>query len=670
MGHVYRVRHNVLNAEYALKMLSREQATESAARLFQREAGAIKILSHPNLVRIYDVGLHGGKLPYYAMELLVGRDLAKIIRDTGPIAPMQAASIFKEVCAGLEYVHARGIVHRDIKPSNILLLEKPGSSGERVKIVDFGIVSFITTKRSDDQTEDVHGTPMYMSPEQCMGKTVDARSDIYSLGCTMFEALTGNVPFNGKTPTDTMKMHLRDAAPTLREKADGKEFPEAWETIIAKTMAKDPADRYQTMDEISNKLSEILSIDKLSTAAPGVSINGKSNNNQSGSAASEMAKRKTLLIGAGAVVGLAVLLALGFGHSHEPAPPAGVKAEQSTTTKPAAEVMAPQTGPASLTSTKPFASDVIDGGKMVRKFDLPTDVLIGWFRTRQSDIPVKASGELKYPTNVHLTFTPSDIVGKYPFCLRRFQPDDIRGLKFDPTACTDQIFKATARFRGVRKLSIADCKQLTAASCETLKSFQNLSSFDASNTNFTGPQLAQAGIWSKIDSLTLSSANNIGPLLKQFDGTKHLQRLVVSNSKLTSAEIKAIAKLTELRELDISQNKLSKQDATILSALNHMTDLHLAATGLTGADLELFKDMKYLTYLDFSGNHMTSKDLANLTNMFECTELDLRDTDLNASIVENLRGYGSLKKLHIGSAKLKAGDLKKIKDGLPLVQVD
>jgi serine/threonine protein kinase len=266
MGHVYRVRHNVLNAEYALKMLSLEQAGEEASRLFQREAGAIKILSHPNLVRIYDVGLHGGRQPYYAMELLVGRDLARAIRDSGPLPPVQAAAIFSEVCAGLEYVHKKGIVHRDIKPSNIFLLEKAGSSGERVKVVDFGIVSFTQAKRSDDKSEDIHGTPFYMSPEQCMGEIVDARSDIYSLGCTMYEALTGNLPFSGKSPTETMEMQVRTPAPTLSEKGGGREYPAAWETIIAKSMAKDPADRFQSMAEISDKLAEVMRADQSARA--------------------------------------------------------------------------------------------------------------------------------------------------------------------------------------------------------------------------------------------------------------------------------------------------------------------------------------------------------------------------------------------------------------------
>jgi len=685
MGHVYRVRHNTLNAEYALKMLSREQANEEASRLFQREAGAIKILSHPNVVRIYDIGLHGGALPFYAMELLQGRDLGKIIRDSGPLSPTQAASIFIEVCAGLGYVHERGIIHSDIKPSNIFVLDKVGASGAKVKVVDFGIVSFTRTKYSDDQSEDIHGTPFYMSPEQCMGQSVDSRSDIYSLGCTMFEALTGNLPFIGKNPNETMEMQVRDKAPTLSEKAGGHEFPEVLEAIIAKTMAKEPAERYQTMAQLAQELGGVISSAKWSMAmTPGSNPAAQPN----GPEKSKIQKSKAMIIGAAAVAGIAVLGGIAMlcaphgktdpkaaktpgadaGHSKGPSP--GAKPETPIIPGPSDEMPTGQKVTTSLISKRPFSSNVIVGGKMFRMFDMPTDVVVGLFRTRQSEPPVRACGLLKYPMTAHITFTPSDIVGKYPDCLKRFQPGDIHSLKLYPEVCNDQIFKATANIADVKRLSVAGCKQLTDASYETLKSFGKLTWFDASETNLGGTQLAQAGIWSKIEVMTLSSANNVIPVLTELESSKQLQRLVLSKSKLTSEDIKAISKLPQLTELDISQNKLTKQDLVTLGTLVHLTDLHIAETGLTGSDLEPLKKFKYLVYLDLSGDHLTSKDLANLIEMFELTELDLQDTDLDASIVDVLRGYGSLKKLHIGSKKLKRGDLEKIRDGLPLVRVN
>jgi Leucine-rich repeat (LRR) protein len=261
-------------------------------------------------------------------------------------------------------------------------------------------------------------------------------------------------------------------------------------------------------------------------------------------------------------------------------------------------------------------------------------------------------------------------VGKCPDCLKRFQPGDIYGLRLDPKACSDQIFKATTNIGNIKRLSLAGCKQLTDASYETLKNFSSLAWFDASDTNLGGAQLAQAGIWSKIEVVTLSSAKDVMPVLAQLETSRHLIRLGLANSKLTSKEIHAVAKLTQLSGLDISQNKLTKQDLATLGTLEDLTDLHIAETGLTISDLEPLKNFKHLVSLDFSGNHLTNKDLTNLIDMNEYAELDLQDTGLDASIVNVLRGYGSLKKLHIGSKKLKDGDLEKITDGLPLVKVN
>ncbi len=690
MGHVYRVRHNTLNAEYALKMLSEEQANEEASRLFQREAGAIKILSHPNVVRIYDIGLHGGKLPYYAMELLVGRDLGRIIRDSGPLSPTQAASIFMEVCAGLGYVHERGIIHSDIKPSNIFILDKVGASGAKVKVVDFGIVSFTRTKNSDNQSEDIHGTPFYMSPEQCMGQPLDARSDIYSLGLTMFEALTGNLAFVGKSPTETMEMQVRNTAPTLSEKAGGHEFPEVLETIIAKTMAKEPADRYQTMDQLSQALAEVISAAKWSKAMTPAGAPAAQTAQPGSQAQSKTPKSKAMIIGAAAVAGIAVIGGIAMlctphaktdtkagaakdadtGHPLGPLPSVGSGLQKPIIPGASDEMPTGQKVTVSLMSKRPFSSNVIVGGKMFRMFDMPTDVVIGLFRTRQSEPPVRACGLLKYPMTTHITYTPSDIVGKYPDCLKRFQPGDIHSLRFYPQACNDQILRATTNIGGVKRLSLAGCNELTDASYETLKSFSDLTWFDASDTNLGGPQLAQAGIWSKIEVMTLSSANSVTPLLEQLKGSKQLQRLGLSKSNLGAEEIHAIAKLPQLTELDISQNKLSKQDLITLGTLNHLTDLNIAETGLTGPDLEPLKNFRYLVHLDLSGNHLTNKDLANLIDAVDLIELDLKDTDLDASIVDVLRGHVSLKKLHIGSKQMKRRDLEKIRDGLPLVKVN
>src|SRR5262249_28114870 len=161
---------------------------------FQKEAQAASRLDHQNLVKAHDFGLVDEGRPYFVMDLVEGRTLSQRIKEEGPISVAEALKIFIPVCFGLEYAHDHGVVHRDLKPSNIMLTMKSDGQYEP-KVVDFGIAKFVQeqegTTTALTKTGEIFGTPFYMSPEQCKATNVDNRSDIYSLGCVMFEALTG-----------------------------------------------------------------------------------------------------------------------------------------------------------------------------------------------------------------------------------------------------------------------------------------------------------------------------------------------------------------------------------------------------------------------------------------------------------------------------------------------
>ncbi|MBS2007756.1 MAG: serine/threonine protein kinase, partial [Cyanobacteria bacterium SZAS TMP-1] len=150
MGNVYRVRHTMMNSDYALKTLSADKVTEVAWRRFQNEAQAIARMSHPNIVGIYNLGLHEGRLPYYVMDILEGDTLNDLLRDRGPMPIKEALALFVELCGGFGYAHKKGIVHRDIKPPNIVLLNKP-TPNCKAKIVDFGIAKLSGIKDPQNQ---------------------------------------------------------------------------------------------------------------------------------------------------------------------------------------------------------------------------------------------------------------------------------------------------------------------------------------------------------------------------------------------------------------------------------------------------------------------------------------------------------------------------------------
>lgn len=262
MGLVFRASHVVIDSEYALKVLAPEQVNESSWLRFQSEARTMAALSHPTFVKVYDLGVHEGRLPFYTMDLLKGVSLESLVILKGSLPLKITVAIFLKILDGLAYAHRNGIVHRDLKPSNIMLCGKLSTKADKlvVKILDFGIA-----KSSDQDTYanqsltlkgDLLGSPAYMSPEQCLGKVADTRSDIYSIGCCLFETLTGFIPFDGQSASEIISQHLHSAPPKLADMA-GETFPESLEFVIARCLTKAPEERYQSAKELAIDLTRV-----------------------------------------------------------------------------------------------------------------------------------------------------------------------------------------------------------------------------------------------------------------------------------------------------------------------------------------------------------------------------------------------------------------------------
>lgn len=258
MGSVYRVHHRFLQKDLAMKTLRTDQVNESSWRRFQTEAQAIARLDHPNIVRIFDMGMIDNAQPFYTMEILTGQSLDETIRRF-PLTAGQAIAVFKQVCSALSFAHDRGIVHRDIKPANIVVDPPDEQHPLSVKVVDFGIAKLTDQNNGQGLTKvgEVCGSPLYMSPEQAAGLKVDHRTDIYSLGCTFFEALTGRPPFKGRTAIDTMMMHQNAPPPSLRDARPDLSFPDGLPQIIDRMLAKKPDSRYQSANDIIQDLREV-----------------------------------------------------------------------------------------------------------------------------------------------------------------------------------------------------------------------------------------------------------------------------------------------------------------------------------------------------------------------------------------------------------------------------
>jgi serine/threonine-protein kinase len=255
MGRVYRALQAPLDRVVALKVLSPNFPTSqdpSFQRRFLREASLSSKLRHPNTVTVIDYGQTEDGIFYIAMEYLEGRTLAQVLSDTGALPWTRAFSIAQQLCRSLREAHSQGIVHRDLKPANVMLLNE--ADQDVVKVLDFGLVKSMSEPESPlspeiTQSGTFLGSPAYMAPEQARNVS-DARSDVYSLGVLLYQMLAGRLPFVSRDHLELIFAHHKEAPPPFNTLRPHVFVPTEIEAVVRKCLEKDPANRYQTMDEL------------------------------------------------------------------------------------------------------------------------------------------------------------------------------------------------------------------------------------------------------------------------------------------------------------------------------------------------------------------------------------------------------------------------------------
>lgn len=260
MGSVYRCEEPAMGREVAIKILhQRLKGRQDLVSRFRREARAMSQLSHPNTVRVFRYGeLDDGSL-YIVMEMLEGKNLNQTVRRGGPLPVEKAIPILIACCQALQEAHDMGIVHRDLKPENIFICNQAGLV-DYPKVLDFGLAKVTEAQMRPGsliltQEGMVFGTPEFMSPEQARGQTLDARSDIYSLACILYEALTGKLPFDATTPMEYVGKHVTAEPIPLNDRVPGMKFPEGLWKAIAKALAKQKDGRYQSATDFARALA-------------------------------------------------------------------------------------------------------------------------------------------------------------------------------------------------------------------------------------------------------------------------------------------------------------------------------------------------------------------------------------------------------------------------------
>lgn len=559
-GCVYKVIQIALKKQFALKTLNPLSTSEVTTLRLHKEAQAASRLQHPNLVRAVDFGMIGGTQPYLVMDLVEGPTLSQYLKQHGKTSVQEALQLFLPLCSALAYAHEQGVVHRDLKPSNVILAGDSSGSMQFVpKIVDFGIAklksSDATHAMTLTATGDIFGTPLYMSPEQCMGTGVDGRSDIYALGCMLFETITGAPPFAGTNALEIMMQHNTAKMPSLKEASLGESFPPALEKVIGRMLEKNPKDRYQDCVAVAKDLEAIARGDfkGISVSPESVALREK-----------RQLQLSTSLVSA--AIGIIFGALLTFAAQQYMNPTSTLVGEAKTTESTGTGVFDLETG-FSYYST-------IAGPDKIFKFPSSQKHSLGkiyWWEAGKLR-SVDAIGRQTVPRDAKLIFSVDGVILVAPNIWPCFRPREFDGIVFAPHTCyvepdpLNQSFRAVSEQDDLRILTMSE-KFMTAKSFYSFGSLSHLRWLSLRNImidNVDGPlnglKVAKLQNLQQLQVLQLENIADIAPAIKALSGATGLRRLSLIGCKLSTDDIEHLAELPSLEVLNLHNDTIPDAD--------------------------------------------------------------------------------------------------------------
>ncbi|HEY9682506.1 MAG TPA: serine/threonine-protein kinase [Oculatellaceae cyanobacterium] len=611
-GTVYRAQQIFLKTEFALKILYRNQIfDEVQMRRFQLEARAAHSLNHPNLVRVHDFGLLEGNQPYLAMDLVDGITLADHITNDGPMEVEPTVKLFEQVSLGLGFAHQQSVVHRDIKPSNIMLVNAMtiGTEGS-VKILDFGIAKLTNHEGGEIQaltkTGEIFGSPLYMSPEQCGGELVDHRADIYSLGCSLFETLTGTPPHVGQNALRTMMLHQSVPPPLLREASLGRTFPDALEKIVQKMLSKNASDRYSNLYQVAHELAAIRS-------------NGKATTASAASKKSTAKTAKTITMTVTSFYAIVVAVAIGsaalsvvlFPRANSPSMNAASD-EQNNTDTVLTLSDRQRYGPVKVAQMleQAYAKVPVITSKMTEKVLTPRsfkfpDVPIGRIFFDSSILPVQnnvgesrdAGGRVDTPARPLML----EIGGEHsaatllkPLTLKKIGTGEMRGLTivgppeqyvaqepFKSTLADNvaQLLEVAGEWPRLSTLRLMDVP-LNERAMVALEKLNQLEALELSNTKIEIESLSKHDFLRNVSTLVLVNSQ-IEPLLKQIPPSNKLRSLIAEGDSIKPKSLAALSDCPYLFGLRLKTDTVTPQLVAALIQLKTVQSLTLEVRNVT-----------------------------------------------------------------------------------------
>jgi serine/threonine-protein kinase len=602
MGAVFRARHLMLNKDVALKTFKSANLTEEARLRFQREAQAIAKLSHKNIIQVFDFGLAEDSVPYYTMEYISGETLADRIKRNGPLTAAEAIPIFIQIGEGLSLAHSKGIIHRDLKPANLFIETSISAKGkiETVKIVDFGIAS-LTNQALEGQKLTtlgaVFGSPLYMSPEQAMGRTITERADIYSLGCTLFEVLTGRPPFRGTNALETIMQHQSFKPPTLKEASGGRDYPATLERAVATMLAKSPEDRQPSMDEVAKDLSQLIKGQTMVADRPVQRANKATETPGFGAPEQQTKQNETLaknqlnwLLALGTIVLLIGVGAIWYWSSMTHTP--SEKLPYCKTEKGA-------------------------DGKNYVVFKFPTDLDLGTFTDVQfPNGTIEPRGEVRWLVDQPPDFQPSAAFLQNPNCLDVFRPNYLSGLNFGKCRRSQKnstIMRQIGRLTGLRRLNI-ESSTITDADLSELNKLTDLKALNLNDTNIDGKALGKIPQVRQLTSIEFCQCEGAVDLVAALKNSPSITHLYLDGDPLTPAAFETIGKLPNLKVLQVRHSGMQTSDLVSLTSLTKLKRLDAQEFHMTReamGPLKLLKQ-KGLQILQLTNDGLTPTAMAQI----------------------------------------------------------
>ncbi|MBP9094250.1 protein kinase [bacterium] len=668
MGIVYLAQHLSLNRQYALKVLSPSIVSEQSWLRFKAEAKTLSVLNHPGLVKVYDLGIHENTVPYYSMDYLEGETLEDLLVRKGPQKLEFTISIFLAVLDALAYAHRNNVVHRDIKPANIFICRN-----QEIKILDFGISKLVGDKHSQRNQEltaigEVFGSPYYMSPEQCRGEQIDFRSDIYSAGCTLFEAVTGYVPFESANSLEIAMLHEEGDIPLLSDVCDIA-FPSSLNVVFAKCLAKLPQDRYQSAKEMAIDLTRIKegkSLDAYAGAARRISFDSSDGKPPFMSRPAVAVASVCLLLAAGLATWINSSVLVGPDEGlrgylqrdalrHKPVEPssrATVSSSLSDTETNqtdaslsyAASILSVRdksTVEAYLKTAPKFYSVAINAnGRKLKGFDFPKHFSLGDLEMvveKQSN-SFKAQGRISVPLNAKLYLGAGQCVTEYPELLSRFRPAELHSLYLgQKPANSEQMLETVSRLTSLESLTLSEIL-VNSENQKYLDCLKKLNSLTLLNCSCSPNSLSKLSQFAQLKKIAVygSSANFYTQVIQAIGHNSHLKTLRLGGAGLTPSEIKTIAAISSLESLSLRGSSVDNSDLKVLTALRNLQILDLSSTAVDEKSIDSLMKFPKLKMLSVSG--FSSMGLKRLTHASPQLAVRISGAPASGSFLPDLEG--------------------------------